>query len=86
MTLLSCAYARTEDVLMVESYKLLTSFKEKNFCCNFVFIIAAASFMQMQNLKNHHKKGGMHQGFAMLGLVTVAIAEETGLDMEIRAF
>jgi hypothetical protein len=55
----------------------------------FMFIIACAYFMQVQNLlghcSQHLDKGEMHQGPAVLGIAMVAMAEELGLEMAIRS-
>ncbi|KAH1249687.1 26S proteasome non-ATPase regulatory subunit 2 A [Glycine max] len=66
MTLLSCVYAKTRNVLKVQSCDEL-----------------------VQNLlghcSQHLDKGETHQGPVVLGIAMVAIAEELGLEMEIRS-
>ncbi|KHN07848.1 26S proteasome non-ATPase regulatory subunit 2 1A [Glycine soja] len=59
MTLLSCVYAKTRNVLKVQNL--------------------------LGHCSQHLDKGETHQGPVVLGIAMVAIAEELGLEMEIRS-
>lgn len=89
MTLLSCAYAGTGNVLKVKSYELVTIYFEYISATIFFFLVSYASFMQVQNLlghcSQHLDKGEAHQGPAVLGIAMVAMAEELGVEMAIRS-
>ncbi|GMJ06401.1 26S PROTEASOME REGULATORY SUBUNIT S2 1A, 26S proteasome regulatory subunit S2 1A [Hibiscus trionum] len=59
ITVLSCAYAGTGNILKVQEF--------------------------LGHCDEHLKKGGTHQGPAVLGIAMVAMAEELGLEMSIRS-
>ncbi|WZZ02541.1 hypothetical protein YC2023_088462 [Brassica napus] len=72
MTLLSCAYAGTGNVLKVSSNRV----------CWWLDDIVQDLLAQCGE---HLEKGDIHQGPAVLGLAMVAMSEELGIDMEIRS-
>ncbi|KAF5950194.1 hypothetical protein HYC85_012187 [Camellia sinensis] len=87
MTVFSCAYAGTGDVLKVFTLSLSIRIGVRS-----VMLMKLADrpfFTQVQYLlgqcAQHLKRGETHQGPAVLGIAMVAMAEELGLEMAIRS-
>ncbi|KAL0443958.1 UNVERIFIED_CONTAM: 26S proteasome non-ATPase regulatory subunitA [Sesamum latifolium] len=86
MTLLSCAYAGTGNVLKVIHHRFFI--EDKLFSLSILVLIACSSCLRYNTFlvsAQHLEKGETYQGPAVLGIAMVAMAEELGLEMAIRS-